>query len=282
MINSRKGKLYIVPTPIGNLQDITYRAVEVLKTVDLIGAEDTRKSAVLLSHYKVETPTFSYHKFNERSRVEKILEKLSSGKNIAIISDAGTPGISDPAQIIIREVLNSGMEVETLPGPAAFLPALVSSGLATDRFQFIGFLPEKKSDKVKLLSDLLHYEGTLIFYEAPHRLVKFIAELLEVLGNRKVVIAREISKIYETYVRTSFSEFVDHPEIVNIKGEFVVIVEGYIKAEIGQEELEKIIRSKLSKGTVLKKMVKEIADETGLNKNRIYEIALQLKRAEKD
>ena len=278
----QNGKLYIVPTPVGNLQDMTFRAIEILKGVDLIGAEDTRKSGILLNHFDIKTPTFSYHKFNERSRVEMIMDKLTNGYNIAIISDAGTPGISDPAGIVVREVLKAGLEVETLPGATAFLPALVSSGFSTERFQFLGFLPEKKKDKELLLKEISTYPGTLIFYEAPHRLVKFIQELETFLGDRKVVIAREISKLYETYVRTRFSEFLKQPDIVNIKGEFVILVKGYHTKEINLDDLKRSLKERLRENKALKEIAKELSFETGLNKNMIYELALQLKKPEKN
>ncbi|MCD6176394.1 MAG: 16S rRNA (cytidine(1402)-2'-O)-methyltransferase, partial [Candidatus Cloacimonetes bacterium] len=166
---SKKGILFIVPTPIGNLADITFRAVDVLKKVSLIGAEDTRNSKKLLNHYNIETPMISYHKFNERKRVDQLLDKLQNGEDIAIISDAGTPGISDPSSIIIKEAIANDLKVEVLPGATAFIPAIIASGLNCERFQFIGFLPEKNKTRDILLESIKKNENTLIFYEAPHK-----------------------------------------------------------------------------------------------------------------
>jgi 16S rRNA (cytidine1402-2'-O)-methyltransferase len=282
MESSKKGKLFIVPTPIGNLKDITYRAVEILKAVNIIGAEDTRKSQILLKHYSIDTPMFSYHKFNERSRVEMILNKLAAGDDVAIISDAGTPGISDPAQIIIQAVLDNGMDIETLPGATAFLPALITSGLDAGSFYFTGFLPDKLQTRKSYLQYLANIKDTLIFYEAPHRLVKFLEELLKEFGDRKIALVREISKLYETCTRTSLSEFLKAPEVVKIKGEFVVIVEGAKVIEFSEAELIIILKERLDSNKTLKTVVKEVSEETGSNKNKVYQLALQLRKPEKD
>jgi len=276
-----KGKLYIVPTPIGNLADITFRALEILKNVDQIGAEDTRKSSNLLKHFNIETPMFSYHKFNERSRVVKILNKLGKGEDIAIISDAGTPGISDPAQIIIKEVLENGFVVETLPGPTAFIPALVSSGLNCDRFYFIGFLPEKEKARKDQLEKISGIRDTLIFYEAPHRLEKFLNNLFEIFGDRKVAVAREISKLYETYTRCSLSELLNSLEKLTFKGEFVIVVEGCKKKNFSEDDLNLLLKDQIVKGVPVKLAIKEVAEQTGENRNRLYKLALILKKREK-
>jgi len=273
----KTGILYIVPTPIGNLADMTFRAVEVLKNVALIGAEDTRTSAKLLRHYKINTPMISYHKFNERSRVEKFLDKLRNGEDVAIISDAGTPGISDPASIIIKSAIENNITVETLPGATAFVPALISSGFNCERFYFAGFLPEKKSDKDNLLKELINIKDPLIFYEAPHRLQKFFSSLKEVFGNRNIVIDREISKLYETYYRTTIDEVLTDPDMITLKGEFVIIVEGAQEKEYSDAELAEMLQAELDKGESRKDAIKKVQELTGESKNRIYDLSLKLK-----
>ena len=276
----KTGVLYIVPTPIGNLADITFRAVEILKKVTLIGAEDTRNSNKLLNHYNVETPMISYHKFNERKRVDLFLNKLKNGEDIAIISDAGTPGISDPSSIIIKEVINCGLQVEALPGATAFIPALVVSGLNCERFQFIGFLPEKNKTREKLLENIKNNENTLIFYESPHKLSKSIQYLFDHLGNRKITIAREISKIYETYYRTTLEIIIKEPEQITIKGEFVIIVEGSKKSIISDSDLKDKLIKLLENGETRKSAVQLVTEESGEQKNRIYQLVLELNSAE--
>jgi 16S rRNA (cytidine1402-2'-O)-methyltransferase len=273
----KNGILYIVPTPIGNLADMTFRAVEILKNVALIGAEDTRTSAKLLKHYQIKTPMISYHKFNERSRVEKFLDKLKNGEDVAIISDAGTPGISDPASIIIKAAIENNIKVETLPGATAFIPALVSSGFSTERFYYTGFLPEKKSEKDSLLKKLKDIKGPIIFYEAPHRLFKFLSGLKDVFGNRNIVIARELSKLYETYYRTTIDEVLANPDMITLKGEFVIIVEGAQEKEYSNEELTEMLKTELNKGKSKKDAIKKVQELTGVSKNKIYSLALELK-----
>ena len=275
-MKKKYSKLIIISTPIGNLADMTFRAIEVLKNVALIGAEDTRTSAKLLSHYQIKTPMISYHKFNERSRVEKILDKLKNGEDVAIISDAGTPGISDPASIIIKAAIENNIKVETLPGATAFIPALVSSGLGSERFYFAGFLPQKKSEKENLLKELINFKDTLIFYEAPHRLHKFLSNLKEAFGNRKIVIARELSKLYETLYRTTIDEVLENPEMITLKGEFVIIVEGAQEKEYSNAELTEMLKAELGKGKSKKEAIKKVMGKTGVSKNRIYDLALKL------
>ena len=274
---NKTGILYIVPTPIGNLADMTFRAVKILKNVALIGTEDTRTSAKLLKHYQIKTPMISYHKFNERSRVGKILDKLKNGEDVAIISDAGTPGISDPALIIIKAAIKNDIKVETLPGATAFIPALISSGLGSERFYFAGFLPEKKSEKYTLLKELINIKDTLIFYEAPHRLIKFISSLKEAFGNRKIVISRELSKLYETYYRTTIEEVLANPDMITLKGEFVIIVEGAQKKEYSDAELTEMLQTELNKGESKKDAIKKVQGITEESKNKIYSLALELK-----
>jgi len=272
----KKGILYIVPTPIGNLSDMTFRAVDVLKKAAIIGAEDTRTSKKLLNHYNINTPMISYHKFNERKRVETLIDKLENGEEVAIISDAGTPGISDPSGIIIEEVIKSGFRLEVLPGATAFVPALVASGLNCDRFQFIGFLPEKNKSREALIRSIRDDENTLIFYESPHKLHKFIQFLSDHLGNRRIAIAREISKFYETYYRTTLKEIIEDPDQVTTKGEFVIIVEGSKKLVLSDSEVKKLLMEEISKGVAKKTAIKRVMEKTGLNKNRVYDLILKL------
>lgn len=220
-------KLYVVPTPIGNLEDMTFRAVNVLKSVDLILAEDTRTSGFLLKHYEIKTPMQSHHKFNEHKTLQHVIEKLKSGLNIALISDAGTPAISDPGFMLVRACVEQGIEVECLPGATAFVPALVSSGLPNDRFCFEGFLPQKKGRQTRLKS-LTDESRTMIFYESPFRIVKTLTQLAEVLGPvRKASVSREISKLYEETVRGTLAELIEHFTQNSPKGEFVIVVAGF-------------------------------------------------------
>ena len=222
-------KLYIVPTPIGNLEDFTFRAINVLKDVDLILCEDTRRSKKLLTHYSIETPLRSHHKFNEHKEIGKIVDKILSGEKIALISDAGTPGISDPGFLAVRTCLENNIEVECLPGATALIPALVNSGIPFDKFVFEGFLPVKKGRKTKL-EKLSEEERTMIFYESPHKLLKTLKDFCNSFGPaRKVSISRELTKIYEETIRLSLEDaiklFTEKPP----KGEFVIVVEGYKK-----------------------------------------------------
>lgn len=220
-------KLYVVPTPIGNLEDMTFRAVNVLKSVDLILAEDTRTSGFLLKHYEIKTPMQSHHKFNEHKTLQHVIEKLKSGLNIALISDAGTPAISDPGFMLVRACVEQGIEVECLPGATAFVPALVSSGLPNDRFCFEGFLPQKKGRQTRLKS-LADESRTMIFYESPFRIVKTLTQLAEVLGPvRKASVSREISKLYEETVRGTLAELIEHFTQNSPKGEFVIVVASF-------------------------------------------------------
>jgi 16S rRNA (cytidine1402-2'-O)-methyltransferase len=224
------GKLYLVPTPIGNLEDITLRALRILKEVDLILAEDTRTSAVLLKHYSIVTRLSSHHKFNEHRNVERIAEQILNGDNIALISDAGTPSISDPGFLLTRTCLNMGVEVECLPGATAFVPALVNSGFPSDRFCFEGFLPQKKG-RQKKLKELADETRTMIFYESPFRLVKALEQFAENFGaERRVSVSRELSKLFEENFRGTVAEVLTHFQSKTVKGEIVIVLEG--KAEV--------------------------------------------------
>ena len=219
-------KLYIVPTPIANLEDITLRAIRILGEVDLILAEDTRVSSKLLKHYDIKTPMSSHHKFNEHKSVSRIVERMEAGQTVALISDAGTPGISDPGFLLVREALNHNIEVECLPGATAFIPALVNSGLPSDRFHFEGFLPVKKGRQTRLeyLSGL---PGTIVLYESPHRLLKTLAQLSGHTGpDRQASVSREITKMYEEHVRGTLADLISHFEKTKVKGEIVIVMAG--------------------------------------------------------
>ncbi|MDO9153275.1 MAG: 16S rRNA (cytidine(1402)-2'-O)-methyltransferase [Paludibacter sp.] len=219
-------KLFVVPTPIGNLEDMTLRAIRILKEADLILAEDTRTSGFLLKHFDIKTPMQSHHKFNEHKTVEAVVQKIKSGQMVALISDAGTPAISDPGFLVVRQCIENGLDVECLPGATAFVPALVSSGLPNDRFCFEGFLPQKKGRQTKL-NKLADETRTMIFYESPFRLVKTLTQLSEVLGvERKASVSREISKIFEETKRGSLLELSEYFTLHQPKGEIVIIVAG--------------------------------------------------------
>lgn len=220
------GQLFIVPTPIGNLEDITLRAINTLKAADLILAEDTRTSSFLLKHLQIEKPMRSYHQHNEHKIVEELIVSLNAGKNIALISDAGTPGISDPGFLLIREAIANNLPVISLPGATAFVPALVNSGLPCNEFSFYGFLPQKKGRQTKLKS-LVHEEKTFVIYESPFRLVKVLKELAEYLGEtRRASVSREITKMFEETKRGSLKELADYFSLKTVKGEIVVVIQG--------------------------------------------------------
>ncbi len=223
------GTLYIVPTPVGNMEDMTFRAVRILKEADLVLAEDTRTSGILLKHYDIQNHLLSHHKFNEHGTTAGIVERLKGGQTIALISDAGTPGISDPGFFLVREAARAGIEVQTLPGPTAFVPALVSSGLPCDRFCFEGFLPPKKGrqSRIEALADETR---TMVFYESPYRLLKLLQQLAEVFGDdRQACVCREISKVHEESRRGTLAELVTHFTQTEPRGEIVVIVAGMEK-----------------------------------------------------
>ncbi|HTK82741.1 MAG TPA: 16S rRNA (cytidine(1402)-2'-O)-methyltransferase [Bacteroidota bacterium] len=221
----QSGTLFIVSTPIGNLEDITYRAVNVLGAVDLIAAEDTRTTKVLLDRYNISKPLVSYYSFNEVRRVPELIAKLKGGASIAVVSDAGTPGISDPAYRIIRAALDEHLTVIAVPGATAFLPALVTSGLATHRFAYEGFLPVKKG-RMTMLNKLKTEERTIVLYESPHRLMRTLNDLLEAFGDREIAVAREMTKKFEEIVRGKISFAIRHFEKATIRGEFVLVIEG--------------------------------------------------------
>ena len=219
-------KLYLVPTPIGNLEDITLRAIRVLKEVDLILAEDTRNSGKLLKHFGIETKMQSHHQHNEHKSLELIIDKLKSGVSIALITDAGTPAISDPGFLLVRECVKENIEIDCLPGATAFVPALVNSGLPSERFIFEGFLPQKKGRQTKL-KQLAENKYTMIFYESPHRLLKTLTQFSEIFGaNRKASVSRELTKLFEETQRGTLEKLITHFEQKTVKGEIVIVVEG--------------------------------------------------------
>ena len=233
----QNGTLYLVATPIGNLEDITYRAVKVLTSVDLVAAEDTRKTKILLDHYHISKPMMSYYSYNEQARAPQLIEKLLSGQSVALVSDAGTPGISDPAFHIVQQALENGVSIIPIPGPTAFISALIASGLSTDRFVFEGFLPQKKGRKTKW--DSLKSESrTIIIYESPHRIIKTLTDIHTYLGTRKVVVARELTKKFEEIVRGSVQSVLTELTKKSPKGEYVVIIEGAPKYPEGEIDSE--------------------------------------------
>ncbi|MGR9047983.1 16S rRNA (cytidine(1402)-2'-O)-methyltransferase [Halobacillus faecis] len=230
-MDHEQGTLYIVPTPIGNLEDMTFRAVNTLKEVDLIGAEDTRNSRKLLNHFEISTTLVSYHEHNKHTKGPELLERLRDGKNIAIVSDAGMPGISDPGTDLVQRAVDADVPVVVLPGANAALPALAGSGLSTEGFYFHGFLPRKKKDRAAVLQQLQSVQVTLVFYESPHRLKEMLTHVHDVLGNRKASLVRELTKRYEEYVRGDLGELVDWAHSEQVRGEFCVVIEGADEVE---------------------------------------------------
>jgi len=270
------GKLYVCATPIGNLEDITLRAIRVLKEADVVAAEDTRHTAILLDKYGISTPLTSYHKWNIASKTKHILNLIKQGKSVALVSDAGMPGISDPGSELIGEAIKEGVEVIPIPGPSAVLTALCVSGLSTDRFCFEGFLPSKRNERLKKLKQLALEERTLVFYEAPHRVVEALEDIGRVFGERNVVLARELTKKFEEVIRGKASNVVDHFKGQKPKGEFVVVVEGVHgkKVKASDSALFEMI-SDLKKLKISKKdIVKFLSKHSDLPKNQIYDMVL--------
>ena len=233
------GKLYLCATPIGNLEDITYRVVRTLNEVDLIGAEDTRNSIKLLNHFDIKTPMTSYHEFNKYDKAKQLVEMMKEGKNIAIITDAGTPGISDPGEEVVRQCFEAGIQVTSLPGPAACITALTMSGQKTRRFCFEAFLPKDKKEKVAVLEELKNETRTIIIYEAPHRLARTLKELRETLGNRQLTLCRELTKKYEEADKTTIDQAIEKYDEKEPRGEYVLVIEGKSQEEIQEENKQK-------------------------------------------
>lgn len=261
-------KLYIVSTPIGNLSDMTYRAVDVLKMVDMILAEDTRNSGILLKHYKIETKMMSYHEFNKNEKEKLILEMLDDGKNIALISDAGTPGISDPGYEIIKSAIDQGFDVISIPGASAILTALVSSGLVIQPFTFIGFLPRKKSEAKALLSTYVLRKETLVIYESPLRIDKTNGLLREILGNRKVSYARELTKKFETIYRMDLDKAMS--ETFDNRGEYVIVIEGNKEEIVYENSIADHVKKYMDLGHDEKEAMKLVAKDRKISKSDVY------------
>lgn len=278
------GKLYIVPTPIGNLKDITLRAIEVLETADIIAAEDTRQSLKLLNHFKIKKPMVSYHKFNEQNKSDSIIELLKDGKNIALVSDAGTPGISDPGSVIINKCLEENIDFIVLPGATALITSLVYSGLDTTKFIFKGFFPRETKERKKVVEDIGEREETVVFYEAPHRLIEALSFICDSMGNRNIAICRELTKIHEEIFRGSIEEAIGHFSSKQIKGEIVLVIQGKSKNDILEEKkakwesvsiMEHII-SYMELGKSKKEAIKLVSKERGIPKSEVYKFSIDI------
>lgn len=274
------GTLYLCATPIGNLEDMTFRVIRTLKEVDLIAAEDTRNSIKLLNHFEIKTPMTSYHEYNKIEKGRKLVEKLLEGQNIALITDAGTPGISDPGEELVKMCCEAGVTVTSLPGAAACITALTISGLATRRFAFEAFLPTDKKERQEVLKELVNDTRTQILYEAPHRLVKTLHELSETLGEeRKIAVCRELTKKHETAFRTTLGEAIDYYEENEPKGECVLVIEGRSREEIKKEQqmkweeisLEEHMAHYEQQGMSRKEAMKCVAKDRGISKRDVYQ-----------
>ena len=270
--NTKKGKLFIVATPIGNLEDITLRAINVLKQVDLIAAEDTRHTLKLLNHLEIKKPLVSYHRHNEEIRTELLIKELQNGKEIALVSDAGTPGISDPGEEIIKKCIEENITVVPIPGACAMVNAVICSGMDTKEFVFLGFLPLNKKLRAKKLEEISNINKTIILYEAPHKLVSTLEDLKGVLEERKVVLARELTKIHEEFIRDDIDNLIEKAK--NIKGEIILIIEGN-RQEIKKDDFENMTIQEHydfyeKKGLEKKEIIKKIAKDRNVSKNEIY------------
>ena len=276
------GKLYLCATPIGNLEDITLRVLRILQEVDLIAAEDTRNSLRLLNHFEIKTPLTSYHEYNRIEKARTLIGKLQEGKNIALITDAGTPGISDPGEDLVRMCCEAGIEVTSLPGACACITALTISGLETRRFAFEAFLPAEKKERQAVFGELKNETRTILLYEAPHRLVKTLKELLEELGDRKIAVCRELTKVHETALRTTIAEALAYYETHEPKGECVLVIQGKSRRKICQEQqaawreltVWEHMDRYLSQGIDRKEAMKLVAKDRGVGKREIYQALL--------
>lgn len=277
------GMLYLCATPIGNLEDITYRVLRILKEVDLIAAEDTRNSIKLLNHFEIKTPMTSYHEYNKYEKGRYLVEQMQEGKNIALITDAGTPGISDPGEELVAMCYETGISVTSLPGPAACITALTISGLPTRRFSFEAFLPSDKKERAVIFEELKRETRTIILYEAPHRLVKTLEELSEKLGDRKIALCRELTKKHETVFRGSLLEAVSWYKENPPKGECVMVLEGRSREEMEQEArqqwedmpLQAHMEHYMSQGIDKKEAMKLVAKDRGISKRDVYQALLK-------
>lgn len=277
------GKLYLCATPIGNLEDITFRVLRTLKEVDLIAAEDTRNSIKLLNHFEIKTPMTSYHEYNKIEKAYKLVEKLQEGKNIALVTDAGTPGISDPGEELVRICYENGIEVTSLPGPAACITALTMSGLPTRRFAFEAFLPRDKKERARVLEELAQESRTMIVYEAPHHLLKTLKELYEVLGNRELTVCKELTKRYENATKTTFDDVIKFYEDNEPKGEYVLVISGKTFETKEQEareaweslSVEEHMAHYEDSGMERKEAMKQVAKDRGISKRDVYQALLK-------
>lgn len=277
------GKLYLCATPIGNLEDITFRVLRTLKEVDLIAAEDTRNSIKLLNHFEIKTPMTSYHEYNKIEKAYKLVEKLQEGKNIALVTDAGTPGISDPGEELVRICYENGIEVTSLPGPAACITALTISGLPTRRFAFEAFLPRDKKERARVLEELAQESRTMIVYEAPHHLLKTLKELYEVLGNRELTVCKELTKRYENATKTTFDDVIKFYEDNEPKGEYVLVISGKTFETKEQEareaweslSVEEHMAHYEDSGMERKEAMKQVAKDRGISKRDVYQALLK-------
>jgi len=284
------GTLYVVATPIGNLEDITLRALRVLREVDLIACEDTRQTRKLLARYEIKTPTISYHEHNERQRSRQLMEKLKAGASIALVSDAGAPTISDPGLILIQHAIAESFPVVPIPGPSAVITALMAAGLPAERFLFIGFLPAKQTARRRELESLSQLPYTLVCYEAPHRIKATVQDMLKILGDRPVVLARELTKIHEECQRAHLSELLKHLEEHPVKGELVLIVAGASESDLRSHQqithhsgdiYDRVMELMRTTNLDLKAAMKKVAQERGLSKNEVYKEVLN-RRTERE
>jgi len=272
------GRLYIVPTPIGNLEDITLRALRILKEVDLIAAEDTRHTQHLLTHFGIDRPLTSYHDHNEREKAQALVERIENGANVALVSDAGTPGIADPGFRLVVAAIRAGIQIVPLPGASALAAALSASGLPTDRFLFEGFLPAKKQERKNKLKELRDCASTLVFYEAPHRLNDTLGDMQQILGERAIVIAREVSKVHEEFLRGTVSEVIHQLAARDVKGEVTIVVHGSTgESRVTEEQLRSDIQRLISEGVGVKEISELFGERYGLSKREVYRLTLAVK-----
>lgn len=276
LIFDMKGTLYIVSTPIGNLEDITLRALRILKEVDLIAAEDTRHSLKLLTHFNIRKPLVSYWGEKEKVKAEETLQRLKNGQSVALISDAGTPGISDPGTVLIGKAIEEGIRVVPIPGPSAVITALSLSGFPTEEFTFCGFLPAKETQRRKVLDQLSLEQRTLVFYEAPHRILETVADVAERMGERNIVVIRELTKLHEEVFRGTISGVLNSLEHSTIAGEYVIILEGRPEKEaLHMDDALREVRELMRKGLGRKESAKKIGEAYGFSKKELYDRSLE-------
>jgi 16S rRNA (cytidine1402-2'-O)-methyltransferase len=275
------GTLYLVATPIGNLEDISARALRILSEVRLVAAEDTRHSRRLLEHYGIQTPLTSYHEHNKLAKLDRVLQALAEG-DVALVSDAGTPGLNDPGYELVREVLAAGHPVSPIPGPSAPVSALVASGLPTDAFVYLGYLPRKAGERRRFLEEASSLPYTLIFLETPHRLLDALRDVHQVLGDRQAALGRELTKLHEEIVRGPVSQILEHFEQVPPRGEFTLVVAGKAREASGwsQEQVERALRAALDGGQPASQAAAQVAGQAGWNKRQVYRLALQISEEE--